>query len=160
MPTNRWVCVFSHGILVCPEMFFQTLLHHSTWSLRSNQSLDAISSCGKPAKKDNSHSKHEETISPFDNLICWNEVAPHLGANLRFYSYQGKDSKSLYHSLTVLLNFSPSASLASKPNQILMPFHWAEGFIPCLLPAYLPTFTVRVERERERDGEEVKGILR
>lgn len=129
------VYVFSHGILVCPKMFFQTLLHCSTPRFRSKQSPDAISSCGKPAKKDNPHRElHEETISPPDNLICWNEAAPHPAATCVFVEMKVSVPRHLYYSLAMLISFLPSASLPTKSHKMSMPFHWAEcSFLPCFI---------------------------
>lgn len=90
------LCELPCGVLISPTLlWFQTLLWHSGWRLGNKPSPDAVSSCGKSARREKPHRKRkEETISYSDNMICWNKAAPQWG-KLHSFRVQARIPRSL-----------------------------------------------------------------
>lgn len=113
-------CVLSHGILVCPKMCFQTLLHPSPRDVSevNNRQMPSIPVESQLQKIILTGSKHEGTVSPPDNLICWKEAIPLPETICASTEMNVRIARYLHYSLAKLVSFTPSASLASKPTNM------------------------------------------
>lgn len=145
-------CVLSHGILVCPKMCFQTLLNPSPRDVLevNNRQMSSIPVGSQLQKIILTGSKHEGTVSPSVNLICWKEAAPHPGTTCASVEMKVRVARHLHYSLARLISFTPFASLTSKPTKMWPSFHWAEWFIPFFGSTVSLSLTVG---EGQRGGE-------